>query len=62
MLVGCQTQLREPNAPAEEKTLPVATIEDREVVEEADTVAIVDAVSELPQEQTLNPDLWSLLR
>lgn len=62
MLAGCQTQLSEPNAPAEEKTLPVATIEDIEVVEVADTMTIVDGVSELPQEQTLNPDLWSLLR
>ena len=62
MLAGCQTQLSEPNAPAEEKTLPVATIEDIEFVEEPDAVAIMDGVSELPQEQTLNPDLWSLLR
>ena len=62
MLAGCQTQLSEPNASAEEKTVPLATIEDIEVVKEADAMATVDGISELPQEQTLNPDLWSLLR
>lgn len=59
-LVGCQTQLSEPNAPADAKTLPLATLEDIEVVEEPGVLAMVDAESE--QSHVLNTDLWSLLR
>ena len=62
LLIGCQTQLSEPNAPAEEKTLPVETLTDVDIVQQSDASAIEGPFSELSQEQILNPDLWSLLR
>ena len=62
LLIGCQTQLSEPNAPAEEKTLPVETLTDLDIVQQSTASAIEGPFSELSQEQILNPDLWSLLR
>ncbi len=62
LLIGCQTQLSEPNAPAEGKTLPVETLTDLDIVQQSTASAIEGPFSKLSQEQILNPDLWSLLR